>query len=132
MVDFAYLPDRGVISVAGPDRVSFLNGLVSNDAARAAPGHAVWAALLTPQGRYLSDFFILADDDQLLLDVPRETIEPLLIRLKRYRLRAAVELADLSDNIPRLCRLERHAPTCAGHRPGPATARGRLPLPEHG
>jgi folate-binding protein YgfZ len=97
MVDLAYLPDRGVISVAGPDRVTYLNGLISNDAARATPGNAVWAALLTPQGRYLSDFFILGDDERLYLDAPRETIEPLLTRLKRYTLRAAVELTDLSD-----------------------------------
>jgi folate-binding protein YgfZ len=99
MADFAYLPDRGVISVTGPDRVTFLNGLVSNDAARVAPGTAVWAALLTPQGRYLSDFFILAEDDHLLLDVPRDTLETVLTRLKRYRLRAKADLTDLSDSV---------------------------------
>jgi folate-binding protein YgfZ len=99
MADFAYLPDRGVISVTGPDRVTFLNGLISNDAARATPGSAVWAALLTPQGRYLSDFFILAEEDRLLLDVPRETLETVLTRLKRYKLRANAELADLSGTL---------------------------------
>jgi len=98
MADFAYLPDRGVISVTGPDRVAFLNGLISNDAKRAAPGNAVWAALLTPQGRYLSDFFILAEENRLFLDLPRETLETVLTRLKRYKLRANVELADLSSS----------------------------------
>ena len=98
MADFAYLPDRGVISVTGPDRVTFLNGLISNDAKRATPGNAVWAALLTPQGRYLSDFFILAEDDRLFLDLPRETLETVLTRLKRYKLRANVELTNLSGS----------------------------------
>ena len=48
--------------------MSFLQGLVSNDVAEAAPGRAVWAALLTPQGKWLADFFILADGERLLLD----------------------------------------------------------------
>ena len=45
------LPGRAVLSVTGADRVAFLNGLVSNDVADVAPGRAVWAALLTPQGK---------------------------------------------------------------------------------
>ncbi len=91
-----HLPQRGVISVRGADRVAFLNGLVSNDVARAEPGQAVWAALLTPQGRYLVDFFILADDGVLLLDTPLDSVPGLLARLNRFKLRAAVELADAS------------------------------------
>ncbi len=54
--------------MSGEDRVGFLQGLVSNDVAQAAPGRAVWAALLTPQGKWLADFFILADGERLLLD----------------------------------------------------------------
>jgi len=92
----AHLPNRGVISVAGADRAAFLNGLVSNEVARVAPGHAVWAALLTAQGKYVSDFFILAEDGRLLLDAPRDAVPDLLARLKRFRLRSAVELADVS------------------------------------
>ena len=61
------LPDRGVIEIAGEDRVAFLQGLVSNDVELAAPGRADWAALLTPQGKYLADFFILTDGNVLLL-----------------------------------------------------------------
>ncbi len=93
----ANLPQRGVISLTGADRVGFLNGLVSNDAALAAPGRAVWAALLTPQGRYLCDFFIHADAGALLLEAPREALAGLLARLRRFKLRAAVELADISE-----------------------------------
>jgi tRNA-modifying protein YgfZ len=96
MASITHLPHRGVISVAGADRVGFLNGLVSNEVARAAPGHAVWAALLTAQGRYVTDFFIFAEEDRLLLDVRAEAVADLLVRLKRFKLRAAVELADVS------------------------------------
>jgi folate-binding protein YgfZ len=99
MVELAHLPDRGVIAVAGADRIGFLNGLVSNDVARAAPGRAVWAALLSPQGRYIADFFIFHDTDRLLLDAPRTVIAQLLQKFARYRLRAAVELADVSETL---------------------------------
>ncbi|MBN9509646.1 MAG: folate-binding protein YgfZ [Alphaproteobacteria bacterium] len=97
MTEFARLPDRGVIAIGGEDRVGFLQGLVSNDVAAAAPGRAVWAALLTPQGKYLADFFILDDGTRLLLDCERAAGPDLLRRLGRYRLRARVDLADLSD-----------------------------------
>jgi folate-binding protein YgfZ len=93
------LPDRGVLEVAGEDRVSFLQGLISNDVAEAAPGRAVWAALLTPQGKWLADFFIFADGgaERLLLDCEREQAPTLAARLGRFRLRSRVSLRDASD-----------------------------------
>jgi len=92
----AHLPSRGVLAVSGPDRVAFLNGLVSNEVSRAAPGHAVWAALLSPQGRYIVDFFIFSDGEALFLDAPAGAVAELQKRLGRYRLRAAVTLEDVS------------------------------------
>ena len=91
----AHLPGRAVLEVAGDDRVSFLQGLVSNDVAQVAPGRAVWAALLTAQGKYVADFFILADADRLLLDMEASAREALGKQLTRYRLRAKVTLAPL-------------------------------------
>jgi tRNA-modifying protein YgfZ len=92
----AFLPDRGVLEVAGEDRIAFLQGLVSNDVAEAAPGRAVWAALLTPQGKWLADFLILAEEDRLLLDCERAQAPMLAQRLSRFRLRSRVALRDLS------------------------------------
>jgi tRNA-modifying protein YgfZ len=96
MVTLAHLPDRGVIAVSGADRVAFLQGLVSNDVAEVSGKHAVWAALLTPQGKWLADFFVLTDAERLLLDCERSQIPMLLARLGRYRLRADVTVADTS------------------------------------
>ncbi|MGH7067974.1 MAG: YgfZ/GcvT domain-containing protein [Acetobacteraceae bacterium] len=96
MQDLASLPERGVLVISGGDRVAFLQGLVSNDVALVAPGRAVWAALLTAQGKWLADFFILADGDHLLLDCERAQVAMLAERLSRYRLRARVEVADAS------------------------------------
>jgi tRNA-modifying protein YgfZ len=92
MTRLAALPDRGVIEVSGEDRVSFLQGLVSNDVAAAAPGRAVWAAFLTPQGKWLADFFIISDAERLLLDCERAQAPALLQRLSRFRLRSKVAL----------------------------------------
>ncbi|HUB12986.1 MAG TPA: folate-binding protein [Acetobacteraceae bacterium] len=92
MAQLAALPGRAVIEVGGVDRVAFLQGLVSNDVAGAAPGRAVWAALLTPQGKYLADFFILADGERLLLEAEHAQGDLLLQRLTRFRLRSKVTL----------------------------------------
>lgn len=95
----ATLPDRGVLEVAGEDRIAFLQGLVSNDVTEAAPGRAVWAALLTPQGKWLADFFILSDGERLLLDCEREQAPMLAQRLSRFRLRSRITLRDLSGEL---------------------------------
>jgi folate-binding protein YgfZ len=92
MVQLTPLPERGVIAVEGDDRVAFLQGLVSNDIETARPGHAVWAALLTAQGKWLADFFVFADRDMLLLDCEAEQVPMLIQRLSRYRLRMKASL----------------------------------------
>ncbi len=95
----AILPERGVLEVAGEDRVAFLQGLVSNDVAAAGPGRAVFAALLTPQGKWLADFFIIAEEGRLLLDCERAQEGMLAQRLGRFRLRSKVALRDLSGEM---------------------------------
>jgi folate-binding protein YgfZ len=92
MSKLCLLSGRNVLALTGADRVGFLNGLVSNDVALAAPGRAVWAALLTAQGKWLADFFIFADADRLLLDCEAAQAPMLLQRLQRYRLRADIAL----------------------------------------
>ena len=95
------LPDRGVLEVAGEDRVAFLQGLVSNDVAEVAPGRAIWAALLTPQGKWLADFFVFSGGggERLLLDCERAQAPALAARLSRFRLRSRVSLRDVSEEL---------------------------------
>ena len=92
MSNVTSLPDRAVLEVSGEDRVPFLQGLVSNDVTEAAPGRAVWTALLTPQGKWLADFFIVAEPGRLLLDVEAAQATMLAQRLTRYRLRSKVAI----------------------------------------
>lgn len=95
----AELPGRGIIEVTGADRVSFLQGLVSNDVELAALGHPVFAAFLTPQGKWLADFIIFAEADRLLLDAEAGQVGMLVQKLSRFRLRMKVALADVSDGL---------------------------------
>jgi len=93
----AVLEDRGVLEVTGADRREFLQGLVSNDVAKATPDRALYAALLTAQGKYLHDFFIVALGDALYLDGEAARLADLKRRLGLYKLRAKVSLAEASD-----------------------------------
>jgi folate-binding protein YgfZ len=91
----AHLPDRATLRVAGPEARPFLQGLISNDVDLLAPGRPLYAALLTPQGRYLFDF-ILVDEggDAILLDTERERAAELRQRLMMYRLRSKVTIEE--------------------------------------
>ncbi len=90
----AILESRAVLSVTGPEAASFLQGLISNDIEKAKPGGAIYAALLTPQGKFLFDFFVAPSEAGYLLDVDRARRADLLKRLQMYKLRAKVEIKD--------------------------------------
>ncbi|NTT85899.1 CAF17-like 4Fe-4S cluster assembly/insertion protein YgfZ [Tabrizicola fusiformis] len=91
-------PDRRLYRLTGKDALTFLQGLVSNDVLPLAKGSGiVWAALLTPQGKYLADFFVVARGGELLLDLPASLAEGVVRRLTMYRLRADVQIAAAAD-----------------------------------
>jgi folate-binding protein YgfZ len=91
------LAERGVVAISGDTARDFLQGLITNDIQRVSPSCAIYAALLTPQGKFLHDFFIVEHKERLLLDCKRDRIPDLIKRLTMYRLRARVEIVDESD-----------------------------------
>ncbi len=96
---FVILEDRALIKVSGGDSVNFLQGLISNDVTKVNTKTAIHAAFLTPQGKYLHDFFITAWKGGLLLDCEKERAPDLLKRLKLYKLRAKAALEDLGAQL---------------------------------
>jgi folate-binding protein YgfZ len=94
---FAILEDRAVLAITGADRRSFLQGLVSNDVEKVAADRAVYAALLTAQGKYLHDFILVEAGDAIWLDAEAARLADLKRRLLVYRLRAKVEIAERPD-----------------------------------
>ena len=88
----ALLDDRAIIALAGPDARTLLQGLITNDIGKLTPENALYAALLTPQGKLLFDFLIVEGEGAVLLDCAAGTADALAKRLTMYRLRAKVEI----------------------------------------
>lgn len=101
MTDLRYLllDDRGVLAIAGADARNFLQGLVSNNVERVSADRAIYAAFLTPQGKYLHDFFIVEWEGALLLDCEADRRADLARRLSVYRLRSKVTITDRSGEL---------------------------------
>lgn len=90
------LPHRTVIQLSGADKVSFLQGLVTNDVSKIDKESPLYTAFLTPQGKFLFDLFIFQVDDNWWIDCERERAKELIKRLTLYKLRSQIELLDLS------------------------------------
>jgi folate-binding protein YgfZ len=97
MARWTRLNDRGVLEVSGADAVKLLQGLVSNDLDRLTREPVLYAALLTPQGKYLFDFLVFGRGQTLWLDVEAARLDDLVRRLTLYRLRADVGFTRRDD-----------------------------------
>ncbi len=131
----ARLDDRAVIAVSGPEARTFLQGLITNDIEKLAPGRSLYAALLTPQGKILFDFILSEGDGAILMDCARSIRDALTKRLTMYKLRAKVTIeardqlevlaswnnvavpASIASPDPRLAELGRRAIGARGEMP---------------
>ena len=93
--------ERTILDLGGADREHFLQGLVTNDVAPLSRGEMVYAALLSPQGKYLADFFLVPQPDRILIDVAAPLAAGLVRRLSLYKLRADVTLAQSALSVGR-------------------------------
>lgn len=98
MTNNLYIPlkHRAVIAISGADSEKFLQGLITNDIKK-AESSAIYALMLTPQGKFLYEFFIVKKDDEYLIDCSAADKDEILKKLKMYKLRSDVILTDLSD-----------------------------------
>ena len=91
-VNHLQLLNRQVLKISGREKRVFLQGLISNDVMRVSNNCAIYAALLTPQGKYLHDFFILEFKNDLYLDCEADRIEDLFRRFRMFKLRSDIEI----------------------------------------
>ncbi|SMX27320.1 putative global regulator [Pelagimonas phthalicica] len=84
---------RKVLRLSGKDVTAFLQGLVTNDVEKLTEG-LVYTALLTPQGKYRADFFLVPDTDAVLLDVATDLAPGLIQALSMYKLRSDVTIEE--------------------------------------
>lgn len=94
------MTNRTILRLNGADTREFLQGLVTNDIQKLDQG-LVYAALLTPQGKYIADFFLKADGDDVLLDADATQAPALMQRLSMYKLRADVAIAETGLHLHR-------------------------------
>lgn len=96
-----YADDRCLLSLNGPDVVSFLQGIITNDMALLETNTSLYTALLNPQGRYVFDFFVIKGEEphQFWIDCPKSRASDLIKMLSFYKLRADVQIKDVSAMI---------------------------------
>ncbi len=94
----ALLPDRGIVNVTGEDARKLLQGVITNDMDLIDTQPALHAGLLSPQGKILFDFFVVACPDGFCLETARSKAAELAERLKLYKLRARVDIKDVSSD----------------------------------
>ena len=93
-----HLADRGVLKLTGPDTQTFLQGLISNDVTKADGRNAVYAALLTPQGKFLYDFFLVGNENGVLIECRKDDLPTFSKKLRIFKLRSDVDLSDVTDD----------------------------------
>ena len=111
---YVMLEDRGLLAVAGEEARPFLQGLISNDINKVTPERAIYAALLTPQGKFLHDFFIAEVGGRLVFDCEGDRLADLERRLTMYRLRAKVSFAEIGPDYVVAALIGKDAPLACG------------------
>ncbi len=92
------LKNRGVISIDGKDAKNFLQNIITNDMNKVSKSNSIFTALLSPQGKYLFEFFIIKSNEGYLLDCDGVFVNELIDHLSKYKIRSIVEIKDLSSN----------------------------------
>ena len=92
------LKDRGLISINGNDAKEFLQNIITNDIERVNQSNTIFSALLTPQGKYLFEFFIISSNRGYFLDCDSDSKDDLISHLTKYKLRSKVEIKDFSSD----------------------------------
>ena len=91
------LEDRGFIQVSGSEAKDFLQNIVTNDLEKVTSNSTVFSSILTPQGKYLFEFFILKLKDGYLIECEKKTSVEIIKLLNFYKLRSKVDFIDLSE-----------------------------------
>ncbi len=91
------LENRGLISVSGKDAKEYLQNIITNDINKVSESSSIFSALLSPQGKYLFDFFVIKNDEGYLLDCDGISVKNLIDSLSKYKIRSKVEVKDVTS-----------------------------------
>ena len=90
--------NRGLISIRGDDAKNYLQNIITNDINKVSHSNSIFSALLSPQGKYLFEFFVVEDKDGYFLDCDGISVTDLINHLSKYKIRSKVEITDLSSD----------------------------------
>src|SRR5438034_818682 len=124
--------ERGRILASGPDRASYLQGLLTNDIAALRPGSGCYAAYLTPQGRMISDLFVYELGDPILIALPRPVKDSVLAKLDQFIFTEDVKIDDITDTFGQIAVVGPHAAKQVSDLLENVPAATIGALPEHG
>ncbi len=82
---YTLLNERVIFKISGADSAKFLQGLLSNDVTKITSSNAIYACMLTPQGKYFADFFLIKKDQDILFDI--------INKLNMYKLRSSINIS---------------------------------------
>ena len=91
------LEDRGLLSISGKDSKEYLQNIITNDINKVSKTSSIFSALLSPQGKYLFEFFIIKSNEGYFLDCDKKITKELINNLAKYKLRSQVDIKDLSS-----------------------------------
>ena len=91
------LEDRGFIQVNGPEAKDFLQNIVTNNIEKVTSSLTLFSSILTPQGKYLFDFFVLKSKESYFLECEKKLAAEIIKLLNFYKLRSKVDLIDLTE-----------------------------------
>ena len=92
------LKNRGLVSITGRDAKDFLQNIITNDINKVSRSNSIFAALLSPQGKYLYEFFVIEKNDEYLLDCDGSSAKELIKHLSKYKIGSKIEIKDISSN----------------------------------
>ena len=92
------LKNRGLISISGDDAKDYLQNIITNDINKVSHSNSIFSALLSPQGKYLFEFFVVKDNDGYFLDCDGISVADLINHLSKYKIRSKVNITDLSSD----------------------------------
>ena len=124
--------DRGRLVAAGPDRASYLQGLLTNDVAALKSGHGCYAAYLTPQGRMIADLFVYELGDLMLLSMPIAVKDTVLAKLEQFIFTEDVKIGDVTETFEQIAVFGPAAAAVLGGALDDVPAGALEALPEHG
>ena len=91
------LVDSKFLSISGEDRGNFLQDLITNDIHKCDSTNSIYSCLLTPQGKFIADFFIIDHENSYLIETHKKFVKDLINKLKIYKLRAKVGINNVND-----------------------------------